>query len=440
MYKKRNDKQPRVLVISHNCFSPNTNMGKTLESFFSCWKSENIAQLYFREDLPVDETASTYYKISDLDALKSIIKRWKCGRIIKKKNILRTKDNHALISELYNYGTKKKPIVCLMRDIMWKCSAWCSKALLEWIERFNPDVVFFASGDYTFSYQIAMKIAKIRKIPLIICCFDDFYINCRNSEMWLGKIQHEIFMRTVRKCVGKTNAIFTTNSLMSEQYSRLFNKECPVLYTATNISPSRIPYDMRKGIVYLGGTGLNRHKPLSEIGKALKALKIEGFPDHIDVYTKISDDSLLEYLNKKNGVIIHEPVSYDEVTEIISKSLAVVHVESSDEQSKKRVMYSLSTKVPDCLASGVCFIAYGPAETASIQYLLNNDAALVITEKKELKDKLREIVDNRKKIEQIIENALSLASTNHNQDSIDRFFYKKVCNIIKEWKNENHSN
>lgn len=187
-----------------------------------------------------------------------------------------------------------------------------------------------------------------------------------------------------------------------------------------------------------GGSGLNRHIPLSEIGKALKALKIDGLPDHIDVYSKITDNALLEYLNEKNGVIIHDPVSYNEVTEIISKSLAVIHVESSDAQSKRRVMYSLSTKIPDCLASGVCFIAYGPAETASIQYLLDNDAALVITEKKELKAKLLEIVDNRKKIEQIIENGLSLASTNHNQDSIDRFFYKKVCNIIKEWKNEDH--
>lgn len=436
MIKNDNKKQPRVLVISHNCFSSNTNMGKTLESFFSCLQSNNIAQLYFREDVPVDGTASAYYKISDLDALKSIIMRWKCGCIIKKKNSAKSPSNRSYISELYNYGTKKKPIVCLARDIMWTCSSWCSKGLLQWVDDFYPDVIFFASGDYGFSYQIAMKLAKIRKIPLIICCFDDFYINCRNAENWLGRLHHNYFMRIVKKCIGQANAIFTTNPLMSKKYSELFDKECPILYTATSVVPSSIPYDTRRGIVYLGGTGLNRHIPLSEIGKALKTLKIKGLPDHIDVYTKISDNSLLKYLNEKNGVIIHEPVSYNEVTEIISNSLAVIHVESSDPQSTRRVMYSLSTKIPDCLASGVCFIAYGPAETASIQYLLDNDAAVVITEKRDLESKLCAIVEKQAEIEEKIRNGISLASRNHNQNSNDNFFYKKVCSIIKEWKND----
>ncbi len=436
MIKSDSKKQPRVLVISHNCFSPNTNMGKTLESFFSCWQSDNIAQLYFREDVPVDETASTYYKISDMDALKSIIMRWKCGHVIKQKKATNLLPNRKYISELYNYGTKKKPIVCLARDLMWKCSAWCNKGLLEWVDSFKPDVIFFASGDYAFSYKIAMKIASIRKIPLIICCFDDFYINCRNRESWLGRLHHNYFMKIVKKCINKTSAIFTTNPLMSKKYSEMFDKECPILYTATSIIPSTVPYNMRNAIVYLGGTGLNRHIPLFEIGKTLKALRIDGLPDHIDVYTKISDNSLLEYLNEKNGVIIHDPVSYNEVTEIISKSLAVVHVESSDSQSKRRVMYSLSTKIPDCLASGVTFIAYGPAETASIQYLLDNNAALVITEKNELESKLREIVENQEKIEEKIRNGISLASRNHNQSSIDSFFYKKVCSVIREWNNK----
>lgn len=440
MIKSDNKKQPRVLVISHNCFSPNTNMGKTLESYFSCWQSENIAQLYFREDVPVDKTASTYYKISDLDALKSIILRWKCGHIIKTKESTNFQTNHTYVGDLYSYGAKKKPIVCLARDIMWRCSAWRNKGLLKWVDRFKPDVVFFASGDYAFSYQIAMKIASIRKIPLIICCFDDFYINCRNGDSWLGRLHHYYFMRIVKKCIEKTSTIFTTNSLMSKEYGKMFKKECPILFTATSIHPSTIPYKMRKRIVYLGGIGLNRHIPLSEIGKTLKILKIDGLPDHIDVYTKNPDDSILKYLNEKNGVIIHDPVSYNEVTEIISKSLAVLHVEASDSQSKRRVKYSLSTKIPDCLASGVCFIAYGPAETASIQYLLDNNAALVITRKRDLESKLREIVENQEKIEQIINNGMHLAAINHNQDSIDSFFYKKVCSVIKEWKNENHSN
>jgi hypothetical protein len=152
---------------------------------------------------------------------------------------------------------------------------------------------------------------------------------------------------------------------------------------------------------------------LKSIGNALKALKIQGAPDCIDVYSAESRPEILELMTEENGIRFHGQISYDEVKKVMGESLAVIHTESFNESIASSVRYSVSTKIADSLASGTCILAYGPRDIASMSYLIDNDAAFCISDERELGGKLYEFFSANSQCEKIVKNALTLAAKNH---------------------------
>lgn len=63
----------KVLIISHNVFSKTDNMGKTLSTYFSSFKSDELAQFYIHSQIPTLDICSNYYRITDKEAIKSIL-------------------------------------------------------------------------------------------------------------------------------------------------------------------------------------------------------------------------------------------------------------------------------------------------------------------------------------------------------------------------------
>ena len=76
----------RILVISHNIFSDTESMGKTLSGYFNGWDKDEIAQFYIHSEIPTsNKVCKNYFRITDIDALKSIFTR-KCGKAFGNHN------------------------------------------------------------------------------------------------------------------------------------------------------------------------------------------------------------------------------------------------------------------------------------------------------------------------------------------------------------------
>ena len=85
---------PRILVISNNSFSNTTNNGKTLASFFDKYPVNNIAQLYFYLELPSYTHYHNYFRITDNDIVKCVLKKNdKCGNIVYQQVTLKDKNS-----------------------------------------------------------------------------------------------------------------------------------------------------------------------------------------------------------------------------------------------------------------------------------------------------------------------------------------------------------
>lgn len=431
----------RVLIVSHNSISTASNMGKTLLSYFQDFDCGDIAQLYIHCEEPTDDTVChNYYRFTDMDAAKSIFRTRSFGRIYSEKDIRTDRSTARVdtgwVSSLYRFGKRRTPIIYAMRDILWACSHWETEQLWQWVDDFDPDVIFFASGDYGFIYEIARRIAEHVRKPLAVCCVDDHYLYNRNENSMLGRLVHRLFLKTVHKTMARASAIFTICDSLKTEYERYFHKKCYVLPTSAQrweISEGT----EKTGIVYLGNLELKRDQQLIAIGRALQTMDIPGLPKYLDVYSGEQDRNILKDMTMENGIRFHGAVSGQRVQEILQTSLAVIHTESFDPRIQKIVRHSVSTKIAESLMNGPCMIAYGPEGIASIDYLKENTAAYVITDPEQLEQGMKEILTDPRLQQTIVGKARELAERNHSTQAGPVLLRKRLAKIcMEQWQYE----
>lgn len=418
----------RILVVSHNVFSKTENMGKTLVSYFKDFGKKNLAQFYIHSEIPTSDICNNYYRVTDKEMIKSVL-GCKTGRILNEDDIepdrKTSRTDSGAEAGLYQRARKRTPIIYLMRNLWWKLGHLNNKRFKLWLDDFNPECVFFVSGDYAFMYDIALKTAKSRNIPLYVSCMDDYYFNNKNKDEFLGKFQHRLFMKSVNKAMSYSSAIFCICDSMAEDYAKLFGKKCVTIHTAASFS-GKLEGTKKRKISYIGNLGYNRHLQLADIGHTLKELNLNI--DHIDVYSSETREEILKYMTSENGIAFHGSIPSDEVKKVMSESTAVIHTESFDENIKNSVRYSVSTKIADSLMSGTCILAYGPREIASIKYLSDNNAAFCITSKSELKSGLTSFINDTDLRDRIIKKAFELAEKNHGEGKN----FDVIFNTIKD--------
>lgn len=402
----------RVLVISHNAFGKNNNMARTLETLFCGWPSDKIAQLYFSDEIPDSEVCTSFFRISDSEVVKSIWSRKPAGTTVTMKDRRHEGGRSrvaGLKTTLIKIARYRTPTIYCMRNFIWNAGKWKSSELDAWLESFQPEVVYYASGDYAFSYKIAYHIAVSRRIPLIMGCYDDFYLNVKrtvNPFYWLNRW---ILMNWARKSFHYAASFTGICDAMTCAYEELFGKQGVTIYMATDVKP--VPVKKNKRIIYAGNLGYGRAEQLVIMGKTLRKMNLADYPV-IDVYSGEIRSEITDMLTEENGIRFHGAVSSAEVQSLVAQSMLVIHTESDVPVFTQRVKYSLSTKIADCLASGTCILAYGPADVASMKYLSDNHAAYFASCEAELKNRILEAVDGVKHAD-YLKNALALADRNH---------------------------
>lgn len=403
----------KLLVISHNVFSLHSNMGRTLANFFTGIKPENIAQLYFHSEVPSVDTCKNYFRITDFDLIKK--RKREIGTIFTKKdihkNIKTTRVDSGIQTEIYNLGRKRKPYLYIGRNLLWAFNKWNNQNLWNWIDAFNPDVIFFASGDYVFAYKVAMAIAEKKNIPIVTYVCDDYYFLKRKSISPLYYMYRLQYKQTVRKLFAKHKNMVAICDKLGRDYEKEFGVSSQTVMTSSTLSPFPEKTDGECVLSYLGNLGYDRQIPLAEIGRAVK--KISNGKLFVDVYSAETRPHILAELTEENGIRFHGSIPYDEVQFVMQKSDILIHTESMDTKNRDKVRYSVSTKIADSLACGRCLLAYGPSDVASIDYLKENACACVVTEKENLETIIQKLLSDKVFRNEFIKNGTKTAKENH---------------------------
>jgi glycosyltransferase involved in cell wall biosynthesis len=421
---------PKVLVISNECFSNSTSNGRTLGNFFIGWPKECLAQ-FFLSGIPEFRFCENYFQISDSQALRSLLgKEVYSGKILE-ENVIREN-----LFVAYNECRKTARNACTMlaRELVWSFVRWGKLGYWEWTAKVQPEIVLLQAGDCAFMFDLALRTAKKHNAKFVIYNTEGYYF--KNYDYFkangIAHFAYPLFRYVLRRSIkiayrAADYAIFNCDALQ-EDFSKEFMLKSKVIYTATDSIGHLKEKEIGKGLVvsYAGNLGVGRSQSLVDIANTLHDISSDYY---LDVYGTILDEDTKESFNSCKGIRFHGRISYDEVKQVIKNSDILVHAESFDSYYIEDLKYAFSTKIADCLASNRCFLMYAPISFAETRYLLDNQAAYVVTDKSELKETLVNLTENIALRNRYCNKAMEVAKKNHDCNTSIAMFQKILCEL-----------
>lgn len=421
--------EPRVLIISNNSFSNTFNNGKTLEALFSTFHKGNIAQLYFHEGSEPDFSfCERYWKISEMDLIRSVGKKTECIGVKKEPSseldvVQKTKGYPKTLRMI------KEKTGDVTRDLLWKWSKWESAALYDWINEFEPQVIFFVGSSASFSTKVALRLSTKLSIPLAVYYTDDYLLSLPQNT-FLQRKKYNRINKLYKSIVEASSAHFAIGEMMAGEYSRYFNKPFHPIMNAVQIEPYE-DYQEKEGveIVYFGGLHLNRWQMLVRLANLLPAkakLVVYTAPENIDDNVNKGFES--------SGVVYRGLLSGDELKEAMKSADVLLHVESDDKNNRTFTRLAVSTKIPEYLITGRPVLGFGPIEVASMKLLSDNGVGVVINSENDdslVKKNLSDFLADFNERKQLGLQGYAYAKKTFDKEITSKCFMDKLSNIAK---------
>lgn len=429
----------KILIVTRSAWDDTNSTGNTMSNFFSGYDSNKLANIYFREALPNNEVCNTYFSISDKDVLKSALGLQKnSGSYFQKKeDEIGKNESHKIEENIYSHFRKLPSYLMLWaQNKVWDFGGWKSNKLDSFLEEFQPDIIFSPTFHTLYTHKVLWYLQDKTKAKVVLFHADD-YLTINKSHNKLIKRQEEERAATVRESILKADLNYCISEKQKIEYKYKTGKEMKVLYKGANFLKSKPEYNYRSQqpieIVYVGSILYGRWKTL-----AMLARKIKKYNKTKEVY-KLKIYSQYQLTKEMRSQMIIEgaseflgKISPKDIEDVYKKTDIVLHTESFEETEKMMTRLSFSTKIVDCLNSGRTILAIGWEEAASIDYLINNDAALVATNEEEIFNILQEIQRNPSILEEYANKAWNCGKKNHQLTTIQKSLYDDFRNILRE--------
>lgn len=412
----------KILVVTGIPFRNDSNLGKTLSELFSKFTPDELAQLYFSPQSPNVKLCSSFYQINEKQLIRSffgLVKR-KCGRVIDVNDI----DNQYSVVETNPtalVSLRNHIIIPILRDLLWMCSKWKSKKLIAWLVDQNPDVLFVTLPNSVKSCIIVKFIAEFFACPVVLFVTDDYYNDPEEKPSMLRRWYYRWMQRSIDKMGSHVRFVVGCSELAAEEFGRKYNVPYEAILTPSGSSYLAMPIHKQtdlKPVVfrYFGNLGLERWKPLAELGKAIAVYNRGENKAILEVYSNLMYPDAIAQLDIPNGCQFKGWVHGAEYLRLLQEADVAVHVESFSEDMCRRTRLSISTKIADYLGAGKCILAIGKTSLASIHHLAQT--AEIVGQLDKIEKSVKTLVENPSYRSALSEKARHLAIVSHDNERI----------------------
>ena len=427
------ERQPRILVIT--VASWNSKVGSnTWTSLLQNYDSENIANICIRDETPDNKICSRYFAISENKVIKSIFNRnVKTGREIMPEFSENNVEDLVAHNERYQKMQKNRRYSLLLaRELVWKLGNWKTAELNAFLDSFKPDIILHSMEGYIHLNDIVEYAIKRTGAKAIGYIWDDNFTYKQSDK--LGFNIYRFFQRiSLKRLAKKTSRFFAISDMTKAEADKFFGIDCAILTKPLSFEPV-VNYDeieLPIKAVYTGNLMIGRDKSLVRIVKAAEEINRDGTKIKFDIYTKtVLSDEIKNVLNC-DYCQLHDPVPQAEVLEIQRNSDILLFVEDIDGKDAKAARLSFSTKITDYLSSGKCIFAVGCRDTAPMQYFINNDAAVIATDDKEIKEKLVMLANNPDLLVQYAEKS-AVTAKKHDAEYVLKTFNDVIESVYSD--------
>lgn len=416
----------KILVVSNTPWRMDNSFGNTFNAFFSGMDDIEIANVYCRAGKP-DASApiSRAFQITE----KGLLDNLKNRLVPSGTEVLERDDSAPVESAAFNAARKMRcQILFWGRDLIWKIGHWKSRELENFVDSFNPDLLFLPVYYSNYLCDIDNWAIQHCGAPAFANISDDIYTlrqSRRSPLYWIDRLHKR---KKIKRVVDSCDVLYVISEVQQADYRPCFDAKVKILRKGFDFRYSKVPSRTEsndpKRLLYTGNVGSGRWRSLADIADIVSNLNKETVRAVLDIYTPtpFTKEMTRAFANKK-GVAVHEPVTSAKVVELQENADVLIHVESLKLADKCAVRHSISTKIPDYLRRGKCILAYGPEDVASVEYLKRSNSALVAFSKDDLSEILRKIVKDEIDMEALGKRGYAFARANHNKDIIQAMLH-----------------
>jgi hypothetical protein len=435
------EKQPKVLVLSRNSWNNSNNTGNTLSNIFQNWRSENIANVYCRDEIPNNEICDNYFKISERSLILKLIGKIKTTGInhskIKFENFSENSKeakNQKKEKKFYDFFRKNRWYLILwLRELLWKLAPWKSNEFLKFISDFKPEIIYAPSYDSFYMHSILYYIHKNSEAKVVLFHCDDLVTYRQFSFSIFYWINRFVLRQYMNKSIALAEKNYCIIDEQARVYEELYNNHFDLLYKTGDfeIRPHFNKSHPILKLVYTGNIIYGRIDSLKAIAIALQNINKDSKKADLYIYTtnKIEEKDRNYFLATK-CVSLMGGVTYDEIPAILSDASVLIHVESFEKHQKLATSLSFSTKLVDYFVAGKSIFAIGWESAASILYLSKNNLGLTVTNVNDLQDAIQVLVDNSSDLEKSGNQIWSFGHKYHKKSEVLNRFEEELKLMI----------
>ena len=429
-------KLPSVLVVAIEPWRED-GTAHTLKDIFSCWDASRVSLIYTRSGLPFTNAASRFFQISENEVLKNLVKPWKSvgqevANSVKTDEEL-TKDEDARYAKAHKHHSM---VLTMCRELVWMFGHWRSKALNQFVQDVNPDLLFIPIFPTVYMGWIQRYVIRKTKKPFVCYLADDNYSydSCKRVLSYL----HRFWLRkNVRWLSTHCRQMFVIVEKEKEDTDKLFGTNSVILTKAIDFSNRPYnPHPLNNPIrfVYTGSLIIGRDKTMAMITDAINRVNEEAgeVKACFDIYS--GDEpvaEVMEHLN--NGACKHRGfLQRCEVDRVQSEADVVVFAEALEGKDSNIARLSFSTTITDYLANGKCILAVGKKDIAPIDYFERNDSAIIAYNEEDTYKQVSRIVKNPELVSEYGKKAYNCAVRNHEKQTVNNRFIETMCNVVSK--------
>ncbi len=428
----------KILFVSSSPLKKEISVGNTFINLFKDMEDVELASVYTRAGAP-DKEISQAFCITEKMLIRNLINktpvgmRVKCVEENKMQVVQNTKTEQGIIDFIKSC---RWTLFFWLQDFVWRIGRWKSPELKQFVEEYNPDIIFAVLNPTPFLNRLLIHVTKIANRKLVLYAWDNNYSLKQFMLSPLRWINHFINRKSMQKVVKQADLFYVISDIQKTDYEKAFNKDCKILTKFADFSgnaPIKDKYNKPLQLVYTGNIGMNRWRSLAEIAQVLEKINKNGIKAQLRIYTGNNiNDKMNKALNVGDSSFVMGSVSADEVLKIQEEADMLVHVESKDLKNKLLVRQSFSTKIVDYLKSARPVLAYGPKNVASIEHLVKNDCAIVADNVNELYEKLLNAIDNNSILDLLAKKEYECGRKYHNKADIEKMLKDDLNFIVNK--------
>lgn len=427
------EKYPRVLIINDESFYKRNATGITIRSIFSGWPSEDLFEFHLWN--PSDEEREGV----SIDAVlipPEVFPLNKALRKITGSSVSDESNGTRILGEPSSNSTSNNRKTALVEYTKYCCETWMinirplCKILQE--RRFVPDVIYTMGARFGIN-NLTFSLAKYYGCNVCVHYMDNWR-ETRYCELPSYLRLNQKLNYSVDRLEKISKKSLVISSKMSSAYSMEYGHTYDVIMNSVQVPDSHESQNNGNACVlftYAGGLHLDRYKPLLEVEKAIKEmdgnarLRICTSNRDRNEYQSLFDSRYTEFINF---------VPHNEVFRIYQSSDVLIHIESFAPDRMEYTKYSLSTKIPEYMASGKPILLYAPSSIAVFEYVSHGKTGLCAENREMLVESVKKLSKDRELRIQLGKNGIRCARENHSVTTAQRILLHALQENAKREK------